>query len=104
MRKQLMMLARTSALAAAGLASASDIRLEAPIRLEADGKPINVDIGHAAPFLCDFDGDGVTDLLVGQFGQGRLRIYRNHGSNEKPEFRDFEYFKTEHDFGVVPSG
>lgn len=104
MRKLLLMVASSPALAAAGFASSSDIRLEAPIRLEADGKPINVDIGHAAPFLCDFDGDGVADLLVGQFGQGRLRIYRNHGSNEKPEFRDFEYFKAGDDFGVVPSG
>ena len=43
-----------------------------PVRLEAAGKPIDTEIGHAAPFVCDFDGDGLKDLLVGQFGDGIL--------------------------------
>ncbi|HYE98675.1 MAG TPA: hypothetical protein VEJ18_07175, partial [Planctomycetota bacterium] len=51
--------------------------LEAPVRLEAEGGPIDTDVGHAAPYMYDIDRDGVRDLLVGQFGQGRLRIYRN---------------------------
>lgn len=55
-----------------------------PVRLEAAGKPIDTDIGHAAPFVCDFDGDGVQDLLVGQFGEGLLTIYRNEGTNSEP--------------------
>lgn len=104
MRNHLMLMSFPLALGLSASAQTGDIRLEQPIRLEAGGKPINVDVGHAAPFLCDFDGDGVTDLLVGQFGQGRLRIYRNHGTNAKPEYRDFQYFKTGQDFGVVPSG
>ncbi|MDE0961344.1 MAG: hypothetical protein OSB09_11260, partial [Planctomycetota bacterium] len=28
-----------------------------PVRLEANGKPIDVTIGHAAPYIIDFDGD-----------------------------------------------
>ncbi len=36
-----------------------------PVRLEAGGKVIDTDIGRAAPFVGDFDGDGVNDLLVG---------------------------------------
>ena len=57
-----------------------------PVRLEAGGQPITTDIGHAAPYVYDFDGDGVRDLLVGQFGQGKLRIYRNTGTNDRPRY------------------
>ena len=41
-----------------------------PVRLEAAGKPIDTAVGHAAPFVCDWDGDGVKDLLVGQVRRG----------------------------------
>src|SRR5262245_58207393 len=37
-----------------------------PVKIEAKGGPIDVEIGHAAPFYGDFDGDGLNDLLVGQ--------------------------------------
>ena len=58
--------------------------LAAPVRIEAAGKVIDTVNGHAAPFVCDFDGDGVQDLLVGQFGDGILTIYRNEGTNAQP--------------------
>ena len=61
--------------------------LLAPVRLEAAGKPIDTDVGHAAPFVGDFDGDGVHDLLVGQFGDGILWVYRNEGTDAAPEAR-----------------
>jgi hypothetical protein len=77
--------------------------LAAPFKVEADGKPIDVDIGHAAPFLADFDGDGKPDLLVGQFDEGKLRIYANAGDARSPAFRNFTWFKAGADFGVVPS-
>ena len=82
----------------------------APIRIEADGKPIDVTTGHAAPYVYDFDGDGTRDLLVGEFGSGefkgdvhmqgsgahtwangRLRIYHNYGTDTKPQFKDWAY-------------
>ena len=73
-----------AALVAAG---ASGQQLQQPFRVEADGKPIEVDIGHAAPYVHDFDGDGVRDLLVGQFGgPGHLRIYKNVGTDAAPKF------------------
>ena len=52
----------------------------------AGAAPIDVDVGHAAPFVGDFDGDGRPDLLVGQFGDGKLRIYRNAGDAKAPRF------------------
>jgi hypothetical protein len=61
-----------------GLATSDELAL--PVRLEADGRPIDTDVGHAAPFVTDFDGDGVQDLLVGQFGSGLLWFYRNEGA------------------------
>ncbi len=78
--------------------------LEPAIRLEAAGKPIDTDVGHAAPFVCDFDGDGVKDLLVGQFGQGLLWIYRNEGTNSEPKLAAGVKFKKGAEDGRVPSG
>ncbi len=49
--------------------------------------------GHAAPFFGDFDGDGRKDLLVGEYYQGRLRIYANSGGKAEPEFADYTIFK-----------
>src|SRR5688572_27585384 len=60
-----------------------------PTRIEAAGKPIDVEVGHAAPFLADFDGDGRKDLLVGQFGAGKLRVYRNVGTTGQARFDSF---------------
>ena len=79
-------------------------QFETPVRLEAAGMPIDTDIGHAAPFVCDFDGDGVKDLLVGQFGQGILWIYRNEGTNSQPKLAAGVKFKDGKEDGRVPSG
>ena len=78
--------------------------LAAPVKIMAAGKPIDVDIGHAAPFVGDFDGDGLKDLLVGQFGEGKLRIYRNVGTNAKPRFETFSWFQDGAETGRVPAG
>src|SRR5689334_17498135 len=67
-------------------------RLEAPFRLMAFGDPIRLDLGHAQPLFVDFIGDGKRDLLVGQFGDGRLRIYPNLGTDAKPKFGVFDWF------------
>ena len=100
--------------------------LEAPVRITAAGKPIDVTTGHAAPYVLDFDGDGVRDLLVGEFGDGkfpddelpacleagwkkggrfangRLRIYKNHGTNKAPQFKGFEFLRAGGAIATVP--
>ena len=49
-------------------------------------------VGTSLATVRDLDGDGVRDLLVGQFGQGRLRVYQNVGTNQEPKFGKFEWF------------
>lgn len=79
--------------------------LAEPVRLEAAGKPIDAaEIGHAAPFVCDFNGDGLKDLLVGQFKDGMLWIYRNKGTNSEPKLAAGVKFKEGKEDGRVPSG
>ena len=77
---------------------------EPPVRLHAAGEPIDTTVGHAAPYTCDWDGDGVQDLLVGQFGEGILWIYHNEGTNESPKFAAGKQFKEGSDDGRVPTG
>jgi hypothetical protein len=75
-----------------------------PVRLQAAGKPIDTDVGHAAPFVGDFDGDGAKDLLVGQFGDGVLWVYRNVGTDAYPKYVAGVKFKDGGKDGRVPTG
>ncbi len=77
--------------------------LSAPFRVEVGGAPIDVEVGHAAPLLADFDGDGHVDLLVGQFGGGKLRIYRNQSSDGAPKLGQFAWFQAGGTDGTVPA-
>ena len=90
------------ACALAGADPASD--LAPPVRLLAGGKPINVDVGHAAPFVADLKGDGHMVLLVGQFGQGKLRLYPNIGTKNEPKFDMFAWFQAGGKVVILPAG
>jgi hypothetical protein len=74
------------------------------VKLQVGGQPIDVEIGHAAPCYTDFDGDGTKDLLVGQFGGGKLRIYKNSGTNTQPRFEGFTFFQAGGADATVPFG
>lgn len=54
-----------------------------PVRLTADGAAVRVERpGYAAPCWADADGDGKKDLLVGQFNQGKIRVFKNTGGGK----------------------
>ena len=94
----------TAALALPASMRGAENELKPPVRVHAAGKPIDTDVGHAAPFVGDFDGDGVNDLLVGQFGDGLLWIYRNEGTNDAPKLAAGVKFKDGAEDGRVPTG
>lgn len=58
-----------------------------PVRLEAGGALIDLGecIAHSGPYAVDLDGDGLQDLLVGDFA-GHIHFFRNIGSSEAPAY------------------
>lgn len=55
---------------------------EKPRALLADGVRIQTEApGYASPSLADIDGDGVKELLVGQFGEGKVQVFKKKGDS-----------------------
>ena len=98
----LAILTLSMAILAPAQGAASD--LLPPTRVEAGGQPIDTDVGHAHPLVADWDGDGVKDLLVGQFGSGILWIFHNEGTDASPRLAAGVKFKDGTDDGRVPTG
>ncbi len=56
------------------------------VKLKANGNDIDIPIGHLVPWVTDWNGDGKKDLMVGQFQEGRIRLYVNQGTDAEPKF------------------
>ena len=61
------------------------------------GNEINV--GHGCPCVVDWDGDGLQDLLIGQFydddgNYGKIRLYLNSGTNTAPALTSYTFLKA----------
>jgi hypothetical protein len=93
-----------AALAWPALAAGPKSPLAPPVQIHAGGKPIDVDMGNAAPCAADLNGDGKLSLLVGQFAGGKLRVYRNAGSKTQLRFEGFDYLKVGEAIASVPVG
>jgi hypothetical protein len=74
-------------------------KLGAPQLIMGETEPVKGEgMGWAAPAFWDQDGDGKKDLLIGEFGSGLenngmnvgnfVRVYKNEGTDSKPEFSD----------------
>ena len=78
--------------------------LAPPFLVEAAGAPIDVDGGNAAPAWHDLDGDGLPELVVGQFERGCVRVYPNVGRAGAPRFGTWHFLRAGEDLLEVPYG
>ena len=61
------------------------------------GSEINV--AHGCPCVVDWDGDGIKDLLLGQFfdddgNSGKIRLYLNSGTNSAPILTSYSFLQA----------
>ncbi len=63
--------------------------------IPANGSPIIVPSGCASPFVYDWDGDGLKDLLFGQYTSGRVQFRKNYGTNAAPVFTSGSYIQVD---------
>jgi hypothetical protein len=64
-----------------------------------------IDVGwYGAPFAYDWDGDSKKDLLVGQFTQGKIRLYINTGEHINPAFDNSLFLQADAADIVLPYG
>ena len=69
-------------------------QFDARFIIQANGVNLVADI-ICDPFLVDWNGDGLNDLVIGQFTQGKVRFYPNSGTNQSPVFTTFAYLQAD---------
>lgn len=87
-----------------GAAAAALPEFASGVRLQADGKNIDVKIGHLVPAVMDWNNDGKKDLIVGQFSGGRISVYLNKGADNAPVFKDFSLLRADTKEIRLPAG
>jgi len=68
-----------------------------------NGTPIDVG-NYGAPAMYDWNLDGVKDLVLGQFTQGKIRLYLNTGPDSAPQFDGYTFLKSGGVDITLPSG
>ena len=87
-----------ASLCLAAAASPAGIPSFGPVQsVECAGERIDVG-SYAAPIFADWDGDGLEDLICGQFDEGRIRFYPNTGVPGQPLFETWSWLMD----GLVP--
>ncbi len=78
------------------LAAAADTPdYQPPFNVMANGVQIELSIGHANPLITDWNGDGLKDLILGQYSSGKLRYYENNDSNDSPMFGNYTFMQAD---------
>ncbi len=92
------LLAAVGLLCGAALCAAAEFK--PPVRLKAGDAAIRVESpGYACPAWVDVDGDGKKDLVVGQFNQGKMRVFKSLG---KGKFAEGTWLKADGKIAEVP--
>ena len=65
-----------------------------PFFVQADGIDLVVSASIPDPCVIDWDGDGLKDLVLGQFSLGKIRFYPNSGTNENPVFTNYSFIQA----------
>ena len=82
----------------AAVCNAADF--QPPVRLKAGDAAVRVESpGYAAPCWADLDADGKSELLVGQFRDGKIRVFKHQGADK---FAPGEYLHAEGEVAQVP--
>ena len=64
------------------------------VKLEAGGEAIDIRVGHLVPHAADWNGDGLLDLVVGQFDGGLVRLYLNEGTANEPRLGESSFLEA----------
>lgn len=76
------------------------VQFSEPVRLKAGEDYVRVESpGWAYPCWHDFDRDGKKDLVVGQFHDGKMKLYKNLGEGQ---LAAGEWLKAEGKVAEVP--
>ena len=75
-----------------------------PVRLKAGDDFVSVESpGYACPTVADVDGDGIEDLVVGQFRNGQMQFFKNIASvGQEPQFAKSQWLMTGEERATVP--
>lgn len=65
-----------------------------PVFVTANGSQIDVS-WYGSPFYYDWTGDGVKDLVIGQFSSGYVRVYPNSGTDINPVFTNYSFLQAD---------
>ena len=86
------------------LAPPAGYEFETPVRIKAGDDFVSVEApGYACPTFADVDGDGQSDLVVGQFKNGHMQFCRNVADqNEPPRFATAQWLMSGDKRAEVP--